>query len=491
MMYYFSKKNNVRKLINYKKQIMKINICLIFLLLTNLCVSAQEIVSSTALELKKNSAVFQISNPEKNTVTLFITDSLKIKAINLNDKMQIADSISAPRPNAKTYTNIIGYNSSNGNTRLFWSSNNYEAIYTQLFNFNSRETITKEYKIILKNEKVIQKFSQKDNFYILTVLKNSDNFKLHIFDSEGNYTEKMITSEGFHFFTSDYKKSDLYAAFAESLLPFEAPFSLQNINVENPTLIDAAKKRKCYFDTKQIIITLDTNIDFTQVLLIDLQSFTATEKMVKKPFLVGDRNFLNSNSFYFDNKLYQLKTSSGIIYFTIKDLEDNLLKEYFANSTTPIAFKNSPFYEQGGSLRSKRTLASSPLFILKANNLFLGLSCYQTGANTLITFGGVSELKPSADQTMNQFGLSENIVFSQSMEDFDFHSDRRVVKTEGLFDSAGNRIKGKLQPSAFDKIRTFFENKDISSQTLFKLDSYYLGYYENKTKQYVFRKFAD
>lgn len=472
---------------------MKKNICLIFLLLTSLYSFAQEIVSSTALDLKKNSAVFQITNPVKNTVELFIRDSLKIKAINLNEKMQIADSISAQRPNPKIYTNIIGYNSSNGSTRLFWSSNNYEAIFTQLFNFNSRETITKEYKLILKNEKVIQEFSQNDNFYILTVLKNSDSFKLYIFDTEGNYTEKMITSEGFHFFTSDYKKSDLYAAFAESLLPFEAPFSLQNITVESPTsLIDAAKKRKCYFNNKQIVITLDTNIDFTQVLLIDLQSFTATEKMVKKQFLVGDRNFLNSNSFYFDNKLYQLKTSSGIIYFTIKDLEDNLIKEYFANSTKPIGFKNSDFFEQGGSLRGKRTLASSPLFILKANNLFLGLSCYQTGLNTMITFGGVSELKPSADQTINQFGLIENIVFSKSMEDFDSSSNRKVVKTEGLFDNAGNRIKGKLQPLAFDKIRAFFEkNNDISSQTLFKLDSYYLGYYDNKSKEYIIRKFAD
>ncbi|OOV16856.1 hypothetical protein [Flavobacterium sp. LM4] len=481
-------------MIQHHTPIYKKRTFLIFLFLSNLTAFAQEIVNSIPLEPKKSSAVFQIANPEKKTVTLFVRDSLKIKAINLNEKMQIADSISAKRPNLKTYTNIIGYNKSNGNTRLFWSSTNYEAIFAQLFNTNSRETITKEYKLVLKNEKVIQKFSQDENFYILTVLKNSDIFKLYIFDSEGNYTEKMITTEGFHFFTSDYKKSDLYTAFSESLLPFEAPFSLQNITVENQTsLIDAAKKRKCYFNNKQLVITLDTNIDFTQMILIDLQSFTATEKMIKKQYLVGDRKFLNSNSFYFDNKLYQLKTSSGIIYFTIKDLEDNVLKEYFANSTKPIAFKNSEFHEQGGSLRAKRTLASSPLFILKSNNLFLGLSCYQTGLNTFITFGGVSELKQSADQTtINQFGLTEDIVFSTSMEDFDSSSNRRVVKTEGLFDTAGNRIKGKLVPLASDKISTFFDkNNTISAQTLFKLDAYYLGYYDNKTKEYIFRKFED
>ena len=53
--------------------------------------------------------------------------------------------------------------------------------------------------------------------------------------------------------------------FSANLLPFEAPFSL-NISIENPTLLtDACQKRKCYLNDDQLIITLDTNIDFTQV----------------------------------------------------------------------------------------------------------------------------------------------------------------------------------------------------------------------------------
>ncbi|MBS7256674.1 hypothetical protein [Flavobacterium branchiicola] len=62
-----------------------------------------------------------------------------------------------------------------------------------------------------------------------------------------------------------------------------------------------------------------------------------------------------------------------------------------------------------------------------------------------------------------------------------------------LFDNEGNNIKGDLKPLAFDKIRTFFDdNNDVSSQTLFKMESaYYLGYYDNKTKEYTIRKFMD
>lgn len=79
------------------------------------------------------------------------------------------------------------------------------------------------------------------------------------------------------------------------------------------------------------------------------------------------------------------------------------------------------------------------------------------------------------------------------MENFNSYTNRKVVKIEGLFDKEGNNIKGELQPLAFDKIRTFFDkNTDVSSQTLFKInDFYYLGYYDNKTKEYTIRKFAD
>lgn len=477
---------------------MKKTTFLLFLLLITINAFAQEVVNSTVLELKKNRDVFQTVNHEKNTVTLFISDKEKVKAINLNEKMKIVDSISAERPNTKTYANMIGYNTSNDGTRLYWSSNNQENILAQLYDFNNRKTANKEYKLILKNEKVLQKFSENENFYILTVIKNSNIFKLYVFNNEGNYTEKMIPTERFHFLESDYKKSNLSGVLSENLPPFDPPFSLQNIIVENPTsLTDAAKKRKCYFNNKQITITNDSNIDFTQVILINLNDFTATEKMVKKPYLSGERAFLNSNSFYFDNKLYQIKTSSEIFHFTIKDLDDNIIKEYIANSTNPIEFKNSEIYQEGGSFGGKRILENSSQFIRKTNNLSSAVSCYRIGPNTLITFGGVSALQQSTGQIFaGQFGLVGGVIgalaFNPAMESFNSYTNRKVVKIEGLFDSQGNHIKGELQPLAFDKIRTFFDkNNDVSSQTLFKIDTYYLGYYDNKTKEYVIRKFTD
>lgn len=476
---------------------------LIYLFLNNLASFSQDLVNSTPVALKKNRDVFQTVNNEKKEVTLFVSDKVKVKAILLDEKMKITDSISTERPDTKVYHNMIGYNSSNNNTRLFWSSNDYEDIYSQLYDFSSRKIETQQHTLVLKDEKVLQKFSENENFYILTVIKKTNTFKFHIFDKDGKYQQKTIDLNNFQFFNSDYSKTTLYGVFQENLLPFEAPFTLKNINVENPTsLTDGAKKRKCYFKNKQLVITLDANIDYTQVITINLENFTAIQKIIKQHAIpVSEDYSLNSNSFFFENKLYQIKGSSQEFYFTIKDLDGNIVKEYYADASKQIEFKNSVIYQEGGDFGGKRILENSSQFIRKINNLNSGLVCYHIGQNTLITFGGVSEMKQTGGQAaLAQFGLAGALAsaavygfYNPAMESFNSYSNRKVVKIEGIFDKEGNHINGELQPLAFDKIRTFFDNySDVSSQTLFKMtDSYYLGYYDNTSKEYTIRRFAD
>lgn len=463
---------------------------------------SQELVNYTAVELKKNRDVFQIVNAEKKETTLFISDKEKVKALLLNEQMQITDSISATRPDKKKYDDMIGFNTNNSNARLYWSSSDHKQVFAQLYDFNSRKIVINQYTLTLKDEKYLQKFSSKNKFYILTVLKASNLFKLHIFNENGNYETKTIDVGNVRFYQNNYTKTNLYGIFDENLLPFELPFSLQNITTENPTSItDGAKKRKCYFNEDQLIITLDANVDYTQIITIDLKNFTASDKVINKPTIPTIyRTGLNSNSFYFDNKLYQIKSSSDAFFFMIKNLNGDVLKEFQVTPDTPIDFKNSEIYQEGGDFGGKRVLENSSQFIRKVNNLNSGISCYHIGENTLITLGSVSEQKQSAGQAaLGSFGIIGGIAaaaiyyYNPTMDSFNSYSNRKVVKIECLFDKDNNHVKTELKPLAFDKIRTFFdENNDVSSQTLFKMsDLYYLGYYDNKTKEYIIRKFAD
>lgn len=475
------------------------------LFLNSFITFSQDLVNYTPIELKKNRDVFQIVNNEKKEVTLFVSDKIKVKAIRLNEKMQIIDSISTERPDRKKFVEMIGYNSTNSNARLFWSSKDRSLILSQFYDFKDRKITTQELTLLIKNEKVLQNFSSKEKFYILTIGKETNAFKLHVFDQDGDHETKTIDLNALRFYKKDYTKTNLYGVFEESLLPFESPFSLQNIVTENPTSIaDGAKKRKCYFSENQITITLDANPSYTQALIIDLEKFTVSEKIIKKPVILTQMSSsVNSNSFYFDNKFYQIKSSADEFFFTISDIEGNSLKEFHVTGDTPIDFKNSVIYQEGGDFGGTRILEKSSQFIRKVNNLNSGISCYHVGENTLITLGSVSEIKQAGSPVFVGAGLAGIAAsaiagglagyYNATMDSFNSYSNRKVVKIECLFDKDNNHIQGELQPLAFDKIRTFFDdNTDVSSKTLFKFESaYYLGYYDNKTKEYIIRKFVD
>ncbi|KRD11509.1 hypothetical protein ASE21_07320 [Flavobacterium sp. Root901] len=198
----------------------------------------------------------------------------------------------------------------------------------------------------------------------------------------------------------------------------------------------------------------------------------------------------------------KIKSAPDEFFFTINDEDGNLLKEFHVTADTPIDFKNSVIYQEGGDFGGKRILEKSSQFIRKVNNLNSGISCYNIGENTLITLGSVSEIKQAASPVFigGVAGIAASAIagfaigyYNATLDSFNSYSNRKVVKIECLFDKENNHIQGELQPLAFDKIRTFFDdNTDVSSQTLFKFESaYYLGYYDNKTKEYIIRKFVD
>lgn len=475
---------------------------LLALLLCSIISFSQEIVNSIPVTLKKNRAVFQIVNDSTKETSLFLSDKIKVKAIRLNANMKVIDSLSTERSNPSTYNEMIGYYKKISNPSLFWSSSNHKEIQIQLFDFENHKTSIQTYSLPLKDEIFLQNFSQNKKFYILTILKNSNKLKLYVFDNVGKLEEKTIDLDGFKFFKSDFQKTTLYGVLEETFYSSEQSFSLQKINPESPTsLVECSRKRKCYSNGNTIILTFDTNIDYTQLLTINLDSYSATENFIKKPYLSFSARFdLNSNSFLIDNKLYQIKSSSNEIDLTIKDLNDNLIMSYVVSDTNPIIdFKNTEIIQENGDSSKKRILETSSQFIRKINNRRIGVSSYRLYDNYLTTIGSVSE-QEQTNSTMivgGMFGVAGVLVAAAisnpTMDNFNAYANRKVVYINSLFDKDANHIKGEIDPLAFDKIRIFFNNySNVSSQTLYKMDNvYYFGYYDDKTQEYTFRKFKD
>lgn len=476
------------------------------LLLNSLVSFSQELAVAAPVAIPKDKTVFQIVNDVTKETIIFVSDKEKVKAIRLNKEMQIVDSLLTQRMEPKTYTSMIGSNEKKNNINLFWTSSNHKNLFIQKFNFDKLTSENKTYEFPLKDEKYIQNFSQNDKFYIMTAIKNSDKLKFYVFDTNGNLEQKTVDLSSFKFFTSDYKKTTLFGILEEGIYGSESAFSLHKIRPENPaSLVESSKKKKCYSNDKTIILTFDGNIDYTQLITLNLESFTAKEQFIRKPSIPEERIYLNSNSFLLDDRLYQIKSSPTKLILTIKDLEDNLIKSYEASDINPIIdFKNSNYVQENGDTSHTRILETSSQFIRKTNNLNSGISCYKLNGNYLITIGSVSQEQQGAGTGATvgiMFGVAgvlagaliDAAISNPAMESFNSYANRKVVYINGLFDKEGNHIKGEIQPLAFDKIRTFFDKKeDIYSKTLYKIDDiYYLGYYDNSAQQYIIRKFRD
>lgn len=322
-------------------------ILILAFLLSSFFSFSQEVVNSIPLRLKGNRDVFQIVDNDKKEVTLFLSDKKKVNAIRLNEQMQIIDSLSSDRPD-KTYDEMIGCISNGNKKKIFWASGNTKQIVLQNYDFEKRTISTDRYTLELKEERVVQKFSDNGNFYIVTVLKDSNSLKFYIFDTSDTISEKIMSLEGFNFYRSHFDKSTLYGVLDENFLPFEKAYLLQKITPESPTsLTFSSRKRKCYIHEGKFILSFDSNPDYTMLVTIDLNNFTATEKTFKSEYIQPDfYGRPELSSFLIDDKLFQIKVSSIEMVLVIKDMNNNVIKKYKTLSTEDISYKSSPMIQE-------------------------------------------------------------------------------------------------------------------------------------------------
>jgi hypothetical protein len=474
-------------------------ILLLLLFSASFCFS-QEIVTSIPLELK-NKAAFQVVNDSLKQAIIFLGDKLRINAIRLDQNMQPLDSLPAAKPE-KAYDMMVGYNVSGTNPRLFWSSSDHEQIYSQFYDFEKKAVSGISYSIPFKEDRFLQFFSEQDKFYILSIIRKSNTLKLYVFDNSGKMEEHLVDLGAAKFFDHNYKPTNLYGSIGDDFFEEDKPYILQLIKSENPvSLTESSKKRKCYLNGKQIFITLDTNVDYTQVVNIDLAAFKGSEKVIQQPYIAFmDRGELNSNSFIIDRQIYQFKTSSQKMFLSIKDLNGNLIKEYSKTPDENIDFKNSEIIQETGDIENPRILQKTAQFLRKANNQFSGISISKINGNYLVTLGSVSEERMSTGAVIGTVflgGVTGVIIVSAlwnpAFDSFNSYNNRKVVYINCLFDKNAKHIDGALQPLAFDKIRKFTkEMTDYGSPTLFKMDhAYYFGYYSKTEKKYLIRKFNE
>lgn len=433
-------------------------------------------LASHPLELKKAKEYHQIicsSDKQKENVFVFATDKEKTTILKYNPFLFFKDSMVTARPDFG-YKLMAGYSfGADENPTLYWADSNFKNILAVHYDLVSKKTATNYLQLPLQRETVLQVFNDNNNFYILTLKKDAEALVLHLF-KDGKKTQYLLDFSAFEFVNR--KKEPITLSMILAVLPLEK----METRAYNP-LFKATGKSKFYVRENDILFTFDHNINETQLFQLDFKTLKLIERTIPQ-FPLKRLNGL-SNSYYHENKIYQLTANDEELHFGYKDFEtEALIKEFSATKNDSITFKNSPLYAQVLNQRPK-AIKTTAKFLKQLSATDLGVTVYKTPKNLFLTIGGNQEVAQFSS------GFTPN--------DGDFVRGSNFVPLnvyfESILDKNGNYIHAKSEPMAVDFIGQFsFENPQAVLQNTFKHKKYFIhAYYDSKLKEFVLMKFYD
>lgn len=257
---------------------------------------------------------------------------------------------------------------------------------------------------------------------------------------------------------------------------------------ENNPLYKVTAKSKLYTLPNRLILTFDQSFRKTQLFDINLQSLEIKERNFTKP--LGEKNPKTTNSFYHENKLYQINVNSDALLFDIKDYESGeSLKTFEVLKKDTIRFKNSPLLMQIED-RNPKKLKNTARFLKELSSLDAGISVYKNSKNLLITVGGTGS--DSKTVSVNDFNFDDFFGDFPSRSYYNIETNYSVF-FESIWTKKLELTQETHEPFATDKIFYFLDlNKQTTFYSTLKLNNYsILSYYDIVAKEIVLRKFTD
>lgn len=465
----------------------------------------QNTVNSFPIPLKEQASAFILSQEELPSTYLFLNDKHKLIVTQLDNRFQVTDFITAKRPDLR-FTKVQGLLDVNANPQLFWTTENSDEVVLQELRFQDKSQHNTTYNLNLKNQKVICSFSDQQSFFTISILRNSNTLHIHKINADNGLSTETIQLDSLSFYDSKYSKTNLYKVLQEPLLPFEDAFTLQHIDSESPLpLAFASKKRKYYLQNGKLIISLDTNTDYTQLLTVDFKDNHAFQTIIYKPFInFKSRNELNSNSIIVGDFLVQYKLSVAKEIIQIVDFQGNILKSYQTQSQDTILYKNTGLLKNGHEPKDNKTLGSTKAFLSKTKRSHPGILAYKYDDQYILKWGSITHqggvpLKiftyTSLYFALDLTGAHMAYTFlNPTLDNINAYSDRNSVYASGKFSLGFEHQSGAIPELAFDKIHNYWNNKNhpTSAETIFKRNNkYYIGYFNKDSNKYLFKVFTD
>ncbi|WP_281309448.1 hypothetical protein [Flavobacterium flavigenum] len=445
---------------------------------------SQTVLNSFALNLNRpleNGQVLNTEDVKTNDIYVFAADDKFINILKYNKslflKYQFTDSIKLAENRS-----LIGHSiSDDGNPLLYWATNNLRNIRIIKYFPETKTSRALNFDLPTTTEYIITTFQKNNMFYILCKETNQQRLLLYEFNN-GKAEVKMFDLSGI-LFQNDKGQN----------LAFNTVIRYYPIEKMDPdsfnTLDKTVHKTKMYISEGHIFLSFDYSLKKTQVLDLDLTTTNITEKNFIQP--VSDKESRSSNSFIYENKILQIKTSKEEFLFNIKDFDsEKTLKSISVSKKDSIHFKNSPFFLQINDKKPQQ-IKTTEKFLKQLSTLNAGITVFKNHKNTSVSFGGFAEYQISgydyiqgnllADFFDNGYGGYSEYQSKMAYFDAMLNQDLEFVNSK------------QSEPLAIDNVFYYLStNKNISLQNIIKLKEYYiLGYYDMASKQYIMRKFTD
>ncbi|HEY1196702.1 hypothetical protein [Flavobacterium sp.] len=444
---------------------------------------SQTVLTSYPIDLKTPKEECETLNAE-NTIThdvfVFIASPNNFTILKYNSALFLNDQFVATRQYVENRS-MMGYSfSEDGNPTVYWFSPVEKNIIVIKYYFETKTTKALKFTFPTENQTIIAQYQKDNNFYLILKYKDKQALTAYTFKN-GIADEKFLDFSSFTFRDRKTQQKTFNQILNEN------PIEKMDSGEYNP-LYRVVAKNKLYTLPNRLILTLDQSPRKTQLFDINLENSEIKEKTFIKP--LGQKNPRTSNSFYHENKLYQLTVNSNELLFDVKDYDSGeILKSFNVTKKDTIRFNNSPLLMQIEN-RKPKVIKKTASFIKELASVDAGLSVFKNKKNLFITLGGSGS--NSRTVSMNGFNMFDDFFGDFPSNNYSIESNYSVF-LESVWTKKLELTTETHEPLAADKIYYFIDNhREIFFPNILKLSNYsILGYYDTIAKEYVLRKFTD
>lgn len=436
--------------------------------------SAQEQVSELegcfSSSKTSNKESFAVPNQIEDEMMLLFEERSFFKAKLLNPDYTEQSAITGKIVPRK-YKSIIGYNIEGKNYKLFYTNATNKKFAVQTLDFNTKTATVTELGFKLKKERYVESINYNNKIHLITITKYGNDLNIYTFDNKHQHTKKTISLSSLRFPPS-YRASSVYDGLIYSSY---GTLGFAKIENQNPNVIETTSaSNKMYLLDNKLVISFDVYEKMTQILKIDLDTYEVEKEIFDQP-AKSEEGYSKSNSYIFENKLFQITSSRAKMKFKVVDMDSKeLIKEYGVTKEDTITFKNSPIIQEGGGMfpalseNRVREMEKTAKYLRKISSADLGISVYKTDDSYNVILGGTKEINTGGGAPMMMPGFggalggaaiasfgAVTMSFNPTFMGYNSYTATKSTYINCLFDVDFEHIEGEIQDNRYDRLNDF------------------------------------